>query len=118
MIFFVYSLRTHNYVLAIIASILYTWTGVCGHNFLHQKENHRSKYLSLLFLSYRDWRITHVFSHHMFPNSYLDVETMLFEPLFVWTPQKDLKNFVQRYLSWAYGPIVFFFVYTLEFGKK
>lgn len=118
MIFFVASLRYHNYVFAGIAALLYTWAGVCGHNFLHQKENYRSKYLSLIFLSYRDWRITHVLSHHMFPNSYLDVETMLFEPLFIWTPKSQYKNLIQRFGSWFYGPVIFFFVYTLEFGKK
>lgn len=73
-------------------------------------------YFNLLFMSYRDWRITHVLSHHLFPNSYLDFETMIIEPILVWVPSS--KNWIQRYLSWIYSPAVYAGFYYVEFAKK
>lgn len=39
-----------------------------------------------------------------------------FEPLLNWVPQK--KNGLQRYGSWIYGPILYFFIYSFEFIKR
>lgn len=75
-------------------------------------------YFNLLFMSYRDWRLSHVLSHHMHTNSLLDVEVMIFEPFFIWTPSDKEKNWVQRYVSWIYTPIFYVGVFLLEFSKK
>lgn len=112
------ALRYENWIIAVICGVFYTWTAISGHNFFHMRDNHRMKYFNLSFMSYHDWRITHVFSHHMFPNSLLDVEVMLFEPIFCWIPSAEIKNSLQRYGSWLYGPIVYFLLYALEFFKK
>lgn len=110
--------RYQSVLLAFICSIFYTWTGVSGHNFFHQRDNYRMRYFNLLLMSYRDWRISHVFSHHIYPNSLLDCEIIMFEPIFVWLPCEKSKNFIQRYVSYIYAPFAYSIVYPLEFTKK
>lgn len=44
-------------------------------------------------------------SHHLYPNSYHDMELSLFEPFFNWMPVK--KNFLQKSISWIMTPIVY-----------
>lgn len=71
------------------------------------------KYFNLLFISYRDWHVSQVLSHHSYPNSLLDIELMALEPFMVWVPCHTAKNEVQRYVSYVYWPIIysnFFFV--------
>lgn len=75
-------------------------------------------YFNLLFMSYRDWRISHVLSHHIYPNSLLDIELVALEPFMVYVPSKSAKNFIQRYVSYAYSPIVYFTFYLREFAVK
>lgn len=103
---------------AMVCGLIYTWVGICGHNYLHLRDNYRMKYFNLLMMSYRDWRISHVLSHHMFPNSFLDCDILFMEPLFVWTPTVESSNTFQKYLSCAYAPILYCFVYPMEFVKK
>lgn len=112
------SIRFDSLLLAVISGLLNTWTAVCGHNFFHQRDNFRMRYFNLSYMSYRDWRITHAMSHHMFPNSLLDVEVMLFEPIFCWTPSDKIKNTFQRYGSWFYAPVIWMNLYPLEFTKR
>lgn len=115
-LFAVFSIRYESYWLATVCALIYTWTGIAGHNFFHQRDNYRMYYFNLLFMSYRDWRITHVLSHHLFPNSYLDFEVVMIEPIMVWLPSN--KNWIQRYVSWLYSPIVYAGFYYVEFAKK
>lgn len=103
---------------ATLAGLFYTWTGIAGHNFFHLRDNYRMMYFNLLFMSYRDWRITHALSHHAYPNSLLDYEMVQYEPIFVWMPSISDKNWFQRYASWIYAPIIYVGVYHIEFVKK
>lgn len=89
-----------SYCLAFISSVLLAWTVITSHNFFHQKDNFRMYWFNLLLLSFRDWRISHVISHHHFTNSYYDMEVSGTEPLLCWLPEQ--KSFVTRWLSWFY----------------
>ncbi|KAJ3317670.1 Cytochrome b5- protein, partial [Gonapodya sp. JEL0774] len=55
-----------------------------AHNFAHQKDNFRMYYHEVAGASYKNVRIHHVLSHHLYPNSSLDVEYPLFQPLYFW----------------------------------
>lgn len=99
--------------LALLGSVFYTWCGICGHNYLHMRDNHRMLYINILFMNYREWRITHALSHHVYPNSLLDFELTEMHPYFVWLPHKDIKNFIQRYVSYIYAPF-FYCIYFLR----
>jgi hypothetical protein len=55
---------------------------------------------------YRDWRISHALSHHLYTNSLLDLELTMFEPLLQWVPHRTKSLFV-RYGSWLYSFILY-----------
>lgn len=110
--------RFQSTFIAIVCSLFFTWTGVCAHNYLHQRDNYRMLYFNLIFMSYRDWRISHVLSHHLYPNSLLDVELTILEPYIVWIPSDTAKNLFQRYAPFVYSPILYSVFYLYEFGKK
>lgn len=111
------AMHFESFLLAFLSGVIYTWTGICGHNFFHQKDNYRMYYFNLLFMSYRDWRITHVISHHIFPNSLLDYELLQYEPILNWLPTAE-KGIVQRYASWIYSPVLYVMTYYVEVVKK
>lgn len=73
---------------------------------------------NLSFMSYREWRISHAMSHHLYTNSFHDLEISMFEPLFVWLPHPDMKGWIQRYASWFYAPIIYVALYFSEFVKR
>ncbi|CAG9798365.1 unnamed protein product [Chironomus riparius] len=51
----------------------------------------------------------HAMSHHLYPNSYHDLECVLFEPFFNWIPMD--KNFLQKYVSWIISPVIYGFIF-------
>lgn len=108
--------RYQNYLSAILSGLILSWVGISGHNFLHQRDNFRMRYLNMMMMSYRDWRITHVLSHHLFPNSLLDIEIVSYEPFWVWTID-ETKSWMQKYASFVYSPILYLFVFPYNFVK-
>lgn len=104
--------------LALIAGLLVNWTVIIAHNYFHRKDNWRMYTFNISMMSYREWRISHAMSHHMYANSYHDLELSLFEPFLCWIPSPDLKNFVTRYLSWIYSPIIYAVIPILQFVKR
>lgn len=109
--------RCQSVLLAAVTGFIYTSCGIAGHNYFHQRDNYRMKYFNLIF-SYRDWRISHVFSHHTFPNSSLDCEHVLFGPIFDWRPTGEAKNLFRKcvwYIKAVFGHL---FLYPSEFARK
>lgn len=104
--------------LAALNGVMLTWTVIASHNFFHRKDNFRMYYFNLSFASYREWRISHAMSHHLYTNSFHDLEIALFEPFLSWIPNPKMKNNITRYASWVYGPIVWSMLYYAEFLKR
>lgn len=93
------------------------YTLISAHNFFHRRDNFRMLYFNLTFLNYKEWRISHAMSHHLFPNSLYDLEIVLFEPIFCWIPS-PMKTFTQRYVSWLYSPIIYAFLFVDQLAKR
>ncbi|KAJ9597574.1 hypothetical protein L9F63_011575, partial [Diploptera punctata] len=104
------ALATNSYFLCCLAGLLMAMNVVTAHNFLHQKDNWRMYYFNLSFMSFRDWRIGHAMSHHLFPNSLLDLDISMFAPIFQFLPDPS-KTLWGRYGPWIYSP----FVYSIMF---
>nr|CAD7423342.1 unnamed protein product [Timema monikensis] len=102
----VLSAACRSYGLAVVSGAFLALTAIAAHNFFHQKDNFRMYYFHLCFLSSRDWRISHSLSHHIYPNSVLDLEVSIFEPFFHWLPDPS-KTWFSRYGSWLYSPIIY-----------
>lgn len=95
------SVKLGSYLLAVPAGLMVAWSFFIGHNFLHQKDNWRKIMINFSLMSYREIQISHVFSHHVYTNSFNDLEVVLVEPAISWFPV-SAKSFIQRYLSWFY----------------
>jgi hypothetical protein len=56
--------------------------------------------------AFRDWRVVHAMSHHLYPNSLLDLDISMFAPLFQFLPDPS-KTLWGRYGPWVYSPLVY-----------
>ena len=72
-----------------------------AHNFFHQADSWRMYYWDMSCLSSRDWRVSHMLSHHLHTNTFNDLEVSGIEPFFAFLPSTQ-KNWLQKYLSHFY----------------
>lgn len=96
----------YNCLRIFYTGVLLALTSIAAHNYLHLRDNYRSYYLDMSMMSSKDWRITHVLSHHLYPNTLLDIEISQQEPMFQYLPQKQ-KGLIPRYLSYIYFPVLY-----------
>lgn len=106
-----------NRYLIILSGLCMCYTVISAHNFFHRRDSFRMFYFNLAFFNYREWRISHAMSHHLFPNSIHDLEVALFEPVLCWIPS-PVKTFGQRFLSWIYSPIIYPFICLDQLVKR
>lgn len=110
------AMRFNSYILGIVAGQLISATATAAHNFFHQKDNYRMLYFNLSTLNYREWRITHAMSHHLYTNTFYDFEISMFEPWFDWLPKP--KSFLRRLSQFLYFPIIYLMAfYTVIIGR-
>lgn len=81
-----------SYALALLSGFLLACLANCSHNFWHLKNNWRMYSFDLTCYSSYEWRISHGYSHHTYPNSVLDYEVWAFEPLLYFLPSAGKKN--------------------------
>lgn len=55
-------------------------------------------------------------SHHLYPNTYHDLEISLFEPWLVWMPQS--KTAAQKVFSWIVSPVVYATLFAFGFLNR
>lgn len=109
-------LSTYYPICIVPAGLLMMWLIIGAHNYLHQADNWRMYYFNIGFHSFREWRVTHALSHHLFPNTQLDVEMDFFPTVYNWWPSTVGKsNLWTRYGSCAYGWIFYFVLFVLQF---
>lgn len=111
------SLKLNSTFLTLLSSLCLNYTTICAHNFIHKRDNLRMYYFNFCFLNYRDWRIQHCLSHHLYPNSMHDLEVAVFEPFLCWTPNPS-KSAFQRYGSWIYSPLVYAFIFVHHYAQR
>uniref|UniRef100_A0A6M2DY45 Putative delta 6-fatty acid desaturase/delta-8 sphingolipid desaturase n=1 Tax=Xenopsylla cheopis TaxID=163159 RepID=A0A6M2DY45_XENCH len=105
----------YNKFAVVLSGLLLTWTCVAAHNFFHQKNNWRMYTFNLSFMNYREWRISHALSHHLYPNTLIDIECMMAEPFLVWYPEE--KGF-KKYFSIVASPFVYSGIYFSQLGLR
>ncbi|XP_068631090.1 cytochrome b5-related protein-like [Battus philenor] len=99
------------------ASLSLAWIVVAAHNYIHKKTNWRMYLFNLGMWSYRDFRVSHALSHHLYPNTLMDLEISGFEPFVFWLP---LKNRLHSYgqLAIFIQMLIFGFMFPLNFLKR
>ena len=105
-------------ILALLTGLLLGMCTSCAHNFFHQadKKAWRRFYFDLSLLSHRDWRVSHAISHHLYTNSFSDIEVSALEPFINFLPNE--KNFIQRNFCHIYVYIVILVTFPIEFVKR
>ncbi|XP_028025956.1 cytochrome b5-related protein-like [Bombyx mandarina] len=99
----------------LIASLSLAWVTVAAHNYIHRKTNWRMYLFNLSLWSYRDFRVSHALSHHLYPNTLMDLEVSGFEPLVLWNPRKKP---VHAKFAFLIEQITFPFLFVLNFLKR
>lgn len=76
----------HWIAISFLNGVLLSCLCSVAHNFYHHKNNMRIYSWDLTLYSSYEWRISHCYSHHNYPNSILDFEVSVMEPFVYWLP--------------------------------
>jgi cytochrome b involved in lipid metabolism len=106
----------NSFFIALIASIFLSFMLNIVHNFIHQRDNWRMYLSNLTMTSFRTWRLTHAISHHHYPNSYHDIETVALEPNLNWFPETKTKGQILK--SWLATPLIFVLSFNGSFDVR
>jgi len=93
--------------------IFLTWTTIAAHNYFHMRDNFRMYYFDLSMMSSKNWRISHVMSHHMYTNTLWDYEIYVAEPFLQWIPHKN-KSYLTGMISKIISPFAWMSLYAYE----
>ncbi|XP_014480430.1 PREDICTED: cytochrome b5-related protein-like [Dinoponera quadriceps] len=107
----------NSYILILLAGIFLAWTVAAAHNFFHMRDNFRMYYFDLCMMSSKEWRITHVMSHHMYPNTLWDFEMYVVVPILHWFPHED-KSFIVGIIRTIMSPIVWILLFLSQAIKR
>ncbi|CAH1109011.1 unnamed protein product [Psylliodes chrysocephalus] len=114
-LFSILSVRYWSYTSAVIAGVILGLLTGAGHNYIHRKDSFRMLYFQFSMFQVRDWRISHVLSHHLYPNTVIDLEVILPEPFLQYHPIKKLFG---GYYSVIIAPAVFLFSFHAGFFNR
>ncbi|KAF5308052.1 hypothetical protein FQR65_LT06427 [Abscondita terminalis] len=85
-----------KYSFAVLSGISGSLLLGAAHNYVHRPDNFRMMYGSVFMMSPFEFRVMHILSHHLFPNSRLDLQLTCVLPLLNLYPEK--KSFIIKYL--------------------
>ncbi|XP_028158528.1 cytochrome b5-related protein-like [Ostrinia furnacalis] len=110
--------KTYWVVMAsyLVSSLTLAWSVVASHSYIHKKTNWRMYIFNLGLWCYRDFRVSHALSHHLYTNTLMDLEISSFEPFVFWNPRRDKPFYV--YLSFFIECLLFPFTFILNFIKR
>ncbi|KAG5668815.1 hypothetical protein PVAND_016738 [Polypedilum vanderplanki] len=92
-------------LLAAISGIFATFLVNAGHNFIHQRNSWRMYGCHAALINFREFRVLHAMSHHMYPNSVYDLETLIYEPFFKYLPIAKTK--MRIFLNYLSIPLIY-----------
>lgn len=101
-----------------LAGVALVWTAIVSHNYLHRRDNWQMYTMNLSLMNFCSWRFSHVLSHHIYPNSYQDLELSMYEPLLCWVPNPRIKSKALRYMSWVTEPVAYAISVFLQVGTR
>lgn len=99
------------------SGVFLAWTTIIGHNFFHMRDNFRMYYFDLSLMSSKDWRISHVMSHHTYPNTLWDFEMYAIEPFVSWLPDGKKARF-WGFISQLVSPLLWTLIFYEQGVKR
>ncbi|KAG5882187.1 hypothetical protein JTB14_016455 [Gonioctena quinquepunctata] len=103
-LFSILAVRFWSFGVAIIAGMCLAMLSIAAHNYLHQKDNFRMYYFQFSLHQIREWRISHVLSHHLHTNTIDDLEISMIEPFLQYLPTE--KSAFQKNVSVLITPLI------------
>jgi len=92
---------------AMIAAAFLGMSNNSAHNYFHLADKFawRRFYFDLSFVGSREWRISHALSHHLYTNTYADLEVSSVEPLieFLPVPKGAIRTFLHHIASHVFA---------------
>ncbi|KAJ8923277.1 hypothetical protein NQ315_001834 [Exocentrus adspersus] len=111
------TVRLWSYALGVVAGVLLGMVTIASHNFIHRKNNFRMYYFNFSLQQVREFRISHILSHHLHTNTIDDLELSLLEPLLEYFPVK--KSPLKRYGQvLVIAPLVWLTFFHTPFIKR
>ncbi|EDW28733.1 GL18786 [Drosophila persimilis] len=101
-----------------IAGLALCWLANAAHNYFHQRDNWRMYTFNLTLMSFRNWRISHALSHHVYPNSLHDLELSMFEPFLCWVPNPHYGSRIKRWISVVVSPLYYVLSFSMAFLQR
>ncbi|KAJ8929854.1 hypothetical protein NQ314_017458 [Rhamnusium bicolor] len=110
-IFSTLSVRYWSVGLGVLSGILLGLLTIAAHNYIHRKDNWRMYYFQFSLMQVREFRISHVLSHHLYTNTIDDLEISLLEPLLQYLPvdKKPIRRYAQCFII---APLVLIEAYS------
>lgn len=105
-------------IFELMAGLSLCWLSNAAHNYFHQKDNWQMYTFNFTLMNFTEWRISHALSHHVYTNSLYDLEMSLFEPFLCWIPNEHISSKLQRYLSVVIQPVVYMFIFPMNFVQR
>jgi len=93
---------------AVIAGLFLGMSNNSCHNWFHLGDKHagwRKYYFDLSLVGSQEWRISHGLSHHLYTNTYTDLEVSSVEPFlqFLPIPKGRVRTFCQHFISHVFA---------------
>ncbi|XP_037296691.1 cytochrome b5-related protein-like [Manduca sexta] len=97
----------------VVASVTFALLTSACHNYIHRKTNWRMYIFNMSMWSYRDFRVSHVISHHLYTNTLMDLEISSLEPVLFYLPRRDKPlharlGFITEFIFFPLGFISLF----------
>ncbi|KAK5641848.1 hypothetical protein RI129_010395 [Pyrocoelia pectoralis] len=105
-----------SFACGFISGLLLTFAVIASHNYLHRKDNLRMYLFNLSLLDFREMRISHALSHHLYTNTIYDLEMSAYEPLLQYLPVH--KSLIYKWTSWMCVFVVWFSLWFLAFISR
>ncbi|CAH0564509.1 unnamed protein product [Brassicogethes aeneus] len=105
-----------NFYIGALAGSFMAMTSIAAHNYFHRKDNFRMFYFHFSLMQVREWRISHVLSHHLYTNTVDDLEISSWEPFIQYLPIE--KKPLVRYGSYIYAPLLWITSFHLSFIRR
>ncbi|KAH8362647.1 hypothetical protein KR200_008374 [Drosophila serrata] len=105
-------------VIRSLAGLALSWVATSAHNYFHQRDNWRMYTFNLTLMNFRNWRISHALSHHVYANSLHDLEMSMFEPFLCWIPDRQYASKMQRWISVVISPVVFLVLFHVQIIQR
>lgn len=98
------------HLIVVFGALAGFWGGllnVCAHNYIHLADSWRLYSFDLFGQSSWEWRVSHVYSHHCFPNSLWDYELKAFDGFLDFLPHASKTSLWESVKSVAAILIIF-----------